>query len=81
MNKAFYHSQITHSLDNWTLINIKEKNDIFTGSTLEKENKLPYWVNLSKEEIKQYIKTQEIFQKLKNELIQTNINNKNKLKL
>jgi surface protein len=77
----FYKSQFNQDIHNWKLNNIKEKIFVFEESMLEKENNLPFWAVLSNEEIKQYIKTQETFHKLNNQLIHKNISNKNKLKI
>ncbi len=81
MNKAFYHSKITHNLDNWIVTKAQEKNDIFTDSILEKNGQLPYWTNLSLDEIQHILEKEELFNQLNNEIHHNNIINKTKLKL
>ncbi len=81
MIHMFHSSMFNKDINNWQLKNIQDKHNIFQNSLLEKENNLPYWANLSPDEIKQCMENQFIFQELNNELNQNNIINKNKLKL
>ena len=77
----FYQSIFNKNINNWQLNNIKQKQEIFLGSTLEKENNLPYWANLSPNEIKYLLQKKELFHELSNEYNQPNVGNKNRLKL
>ncbi len=77
----FAYSFFNQNLNDWELKNIQNKRGIFTSSVLEQNNKLPYWASLSPDQIKQYLEKKQLFNKLNNEVNQTNINSKNKLKL
>ena len=46
------------NLHQWNLKSIQDKNNIFKDSVLEQESNLPYWANLSSEEIKKESSTQ-----------------------
>ncbi len=81
MYDMFSFSKFNGDLSNWKLSRIKNKRFIFQESTLEKENNLPYWANLSNKQIKEYLEKQELFNQLNNETSLKNINSKNKLKI
>lgn len=81
MNYMFYASSFNKNLNQWSLKSIHDKYNIFKDSLLEKENNLPYWSNLSFDEIQNILQKKEFFQELNNELIQKNTSSQNKLKL
>ena len=81
MEGMFYMSNFNQNISQWKLPNIQNNKLAFKNSRLEKENNLPPWANLSPDDIKQYMKTQENFKALNNEIHSNNISSKNKLKL
>lgn len=84
MEGMFYMSNFNQNISQWKLYNIQNNKLAFKNSKLEKENNLPYWASLSPDELRQYMKTQENFKALTNEIYSNNhknINSKNKLKL
>ena len=81
MTNMFEHSDFNQDLNNWNLKNIQDKNSIFINCALEKEENLPYWANLSLDEIQYILHKKELFNQLNNEINQNKINSKNKLKM
>ena len=81
MKNMFQHSDFNQDLNNWHLRNIQNKNFIFLNSSLEKEENLPYWADLSSEEIKNILQKKDLFNSLNNQINQTNIPLKNKVKI
>lgn len=81
MKNMFQHSDFNQDLNNWTLRKIQNKNSVFLNSTLEKEENLPYWADLSLDEIQYILHKKELFNSLNNQINQTNIPLKNKVKI
>ena len=81
MKNMFQHSDFKQDLNNWTLRKIKNKNSVFLNSTLEKEENLPYWADLSSEEIQNILQKKDLFNSLNNQINQINIPLKNKVKI
>lgn len=77
MNGMFEKSQFNHDLSNWKPISVIEKDNLFKGSLLRKNQKLPYWADIEPKFMKYAINAYELNHKLN----QQNTNKKPSLKI